>query len=94
LCAYRIVQEVLTNASRHAPGAKVTVELVRNDDGLRLEVVNGPGRLAIPANGDPAPGQGLTGMRERASLLGGALTAGATTDRGLRSPPSSRSNDH
>lgn len=83
LCAYRIVQEALTNASRHAPGAKVTVELVRNDDGLRLEVVNGPGRLAILSGGDPAPGQGLTGMRERASLLGGALTAGATTDGGF-----------
>ncbi len=85
LCAYRIVQEALTNASRHAPGAEVTVELVRNDDGLRVEVVNGPGRLAIPAGGQggPAPGQGLTGMRERASLLGGALTAGATTDGGF-----------
>ena len=44
LCAYRIVQEALTNASRHAPGAAVTVQLVRNEDALRLEVVNGPGR--------------------------------------------------
>jgi len=82
LCAYRIVQEALTNASRHAPGAAVTVQLIRNEDALRLEVVNGPGR-AVPAEGDPGLGQGLTGMRERASLLGGALTADATTDGGF-----------
>jgi signal transduction histidine kinase len=83
LCAYRIVQEALTNASRHAPGAAVTVNLVRNDDALRLEVVNGPGRATSPADGDAGLGQGLTGMRERASVLGGALTAGATTDGGF-----------
>jgi signal transduction histidine kinase len=83
LCAYRIVQEALTNASRHAPGAAVTVELVRNDDALRLEVVNGPGRTAAPTDSDAGLGQGLTGMRERASLLGGALTAAATTDGGF-----------
>ena len=83
LCAYRIVQEALTNASRHAPGAAVTVQLVRNDDALRLEVINGPGRAAPPADGDTGLGQGLTGMRERASVLGGALTAGVTTDGGF-----------
>ncbi len=83
LCAYRIVQEALTNASRHAPGAAVTVHLVRNEDALRLEVVNGPARAAVAADGDTGLGQGLTGMRERASLLGGALTAGATTDGGF-----------
>jgi signal transduction histidine kinase len=83
LCAYRIVQEALTNASRHAPGAAVTVHLVRNDDALRLEVINGPARAAAAPDGDAGPGQGLSGMRERASLLGGALTAGATTDGGF-----------
>ncbi|HET6871232.1 MAG TPA: histidine kinase [Solirubrobacteraceae bacterium] len=83
LCAYRIVQEALTNASRHAPGSAVTVRLVRNEDALRLEVVNGPGRTAVPADADAGLGQGLAGMRERASLLGGALTAGATTDGGF-----------
>jgi len=83
LCAYRIVQEALTNASRHAPGSPVTVHLVRNEDALRLEVVNGPGRTEVPADSDAGLGQGLTGMRERASLLGGALTAGATTDGGF-----------
>jgi signal transduction histidine kinase len=83
LCAYRIVQEAVTNASRHAPGAAVTVQLVRNEDALRVEVVNGPARTAAPADGEAGLGQGLTGMRERASLLGGVLTAGATTDGGF-----------
>jgi signal transduction histidine kinase len=83
VCAYRIVQEALTNASRHAPGGAVTVQLVRNDDALRIEVVNGPGRTGVAGNGDAGSGQGLTGMRERASLLGGALTAGPTTDGGF-----------
>jgi signal transduction histidine kinase len=83
LCAYRIVQEALTNARRHAPDAAVTVQLARNDDALRLEVINGAGRAPAPADGDGAVGQGLTGMRERASMLGGALTAGATTDGGF-----------
>jgi signal transduction histidine kinase len=83
VCAYRVVQEALTNASRHAPGGAVTVQLVRNDDALRVEVVNGPGRTHVAGNGDAGPGQGLTGMRERASLLGGALTAGPTTDGGF-----------
>jgi len=83
LCAYRIVQEALTNATRHAPGAPVTVQLARNEDALRLEVINGPGRTTVPADGEAGLGQGLTGMRERASLLGGALTAGATSDGGF-----------
>jgi signal transduction histidine kinase len=83
ICAYRIVQEALTNASRHAPGGAVTVQLVRNDDALRIEVVNAPGRMGAAGNGDAGPGQGLIGMRERASLLGGALTAGPTTDGGF-----------
>lgn len=83
VCAYRIVQEALTNASRHAPDAAVTVQLVRNHDAVRIEVSNGPGRAAAPGDRDAGPGQGLTGMRERASLLGGALTAGPTTDGGF-----------
>jgi signal transduction histidine kinase len=83
LCAYRIVQEALTNARRHAPGAAVTVQLARNDDALRLEVINGTGRTPAPADGDAGVSQGLTGMRERATILGGALTAGATTDGGF-----------
>jgi signal transduction histidine kinase len=69
LAAYRIVQEALTNARRHAPGAAVDVEL-RYGTELRVRIRdNGPGA----AN---AAGHGLTGMRERAAAAGGTLRAG------------------
>ncbi|MEU4701617.1 sensor histidine kinase [Nonomuraea dietziae] len=70
--AYRIVQESLSNAMRHAPGSTVAVELVR-DDGLRIRVANGP---ASRPGGPRGAGHGLLGMRERASLLGGSLETG------------------
>ena len=69
LAAYRIVQEALTNARRHAPGAAVDVEL-RYGPQLRVRIRdNGPG-TANPA------GHGLAGMRERAAAAGGTLRAG------------------
>lgn len=69
LAAYRIVQEALTNARRHAPGAAVDVELRYGSD-LRVRIRdNGPGST------NPA-GHGLTGMRERAAAVGGTLRAG------------------
>jgi signal transduction histidine kinase len=73
LAAYRIVQEALTNARRHAPGAAVDVELCYAGDMLRLRIRdNGPGP------GDrQAAGHGLLGMRERAAAAGGALRIGA-----------------
>ena len=71
LCAYRIVQEALTNARRHAPGAAVEVELVYGTDTLRLRVRDhGPG----PSDPD-YDGHGLLGMRERALMVGGTLSA-------------------
>jgi len=72
LVAYRIVQEALTNARRHAPGAAVDVELMYADDILRLRIRdNGPGpAVAAAAGGEPA-GHGLLGMRERAATVGG-----------------------
>jgi signal transduction histidine kinase len=70
LAAYRIVQEALTNARRHAPGAAVDVELHFADDALRLRIRdNGPG----PPPALPADGHGLSGMRERAAAAGGEL---------------------
>jgi signal transduction histidine kinase len=77
LCAYRILQEALTNAGRHAAGSDVAVRISNGDGALRLEVTNGPARAGTPAAGEsgPGPGHGLTGMRERANLLGGSLTA-------------------
>jgi signal transduction histidine kinase len=80
LAAYRIVQEALTNARRHAPGAAVDVELHYADDVLRLRVRdNGPGppREAAPA------GHGLLGMRERAAAAGGSLRTSAGSGGGF-----------
>jgi signal transduction histidine kinase len=72
LAAYRIVQEALTNTRRHAPGAAVDVELRYGGDELVLRVYdNGPGPLPGPAGG-----HGIEGMRERAGMVGGQITAG------------------
>jgi len=75
LTAYRIVQEALTNARRHAPGAAVDVELTYTADALRLRVRdNGP--ATVPGTATPVAGLGLLGMRERAAMVGGALSTG------------------
>jgi signal transduction histidine kinase len=88
LAAYRIVQEALTNARRHAPGAAVDVELCYAGDGLRIRVRdNGPGPpapLPDPAGpAGPGSGHGLLGMRERAAAVGGELTTGAARGGGF-----------
>ena len=85
LAAYRIVQEALTNARRHAPGAAVDVELRYGDDALRLRIRdNGPGPAeATAADGEPPPGHGLLGMRERALAVGGSLRTGAAPGGGF-----------
>jgi len=77
LAAYRIVQEALANAARHAPGSRVEIAGRVRDERLELAVRNGPAVPGIPVAG-PAGGRahGLMGMRERATLLGGTLTAG------------------
>jgi signal transduction histidine kinase len=73
LAAYRIIQEALTNARRHAPGTAVDVELHYDPDTLRLRVRdNGPGAPAMA----PVGGHGLLGMRERAAAVGGRLRTG------------------
>lgn len=70
---YRIVQESLTNAARHAPGEPVSLRVAAAGGGLSIEVANRlrGGRV------DPHGGRGLAGMRERATLLGGRMSAGA-----------------
>jgi signal transduction histidine kinase len=79
LCAYRILQEALTNVRRHAPRAAVDVELTYTPDTLHLHVHDhGPG----PAEPDP-DGHGLLGMRERAIMVGGTLTAGPADGGGF-----------
>jgi signal transduction histidine kinase len=72
--AYRILQEALTNAARHGTGdARITLTV--NDRWLDITVTN-PIDAHRPAEPDPGAGHGLVGMRERATLLGGTLTAG------------------
>ncbi len=81
VCAYRIVQESLSNASRHAPGAAVTVSVDQEASAVLLRVANGPGE---PPDADGyGPGHGLAGMRERVALLGGSLTAGPAPGGGF-----------
>ncbi|MFI7424014.1 sensor histidine kinase [Nonomuraea sp. NPDC049684] len=80
LSAYRIVQEALSNAMRHAPGAAVAVRLTYRPGALAIRVVNEP--PARPAPPVPGAGHGLPGMRERAAMLGGDLVAGPTPDGG------------
>ncbi len=74
LAAYRIVQESLTNVRRHAAGARAAVTLRFDPAQLILTVDNGPGRDAGELNTES--GVGITGMRERASVVGGRLSAG------------------
>jgi signal transduction histidine kinase len=82
LTAYRIVQEALTNARRHAPGAAVDVHLHYSGDDLVVRVYdNGPGP-SDPSSPDES-GHGLAGMRERAATVGGTVNAGAARGAGF-----------
>jgi signal transduction histidine kinase len=83
LCAYRIVQEALSNAGRHAAGAPVAVCVGYDAGTVTLQVTNGPGvPVGRRVNGH-RPGHGLTGMRERVELLGGSLSAGSAPGGGF-----------
>ncbi|MBO0692535.1 MAG: hypothetical protein J2P58_06530, partial [Acidimicrobiaceae bacterium] len=77
LAAYRIVQEALTNAIKHAPGAPATVELAYGSGGIDLTVRN---QRAVDTTGklptSPDCGYGIVGMRERASMAHGTLEVG------------------
>jgi signal transduction histidine kinase len=80
LTAYRIVQEALTNARRHAPGTAVDVELRYLPDALRVRVRDlgpGPGAAVRP------DAHGLLGMRERAATVGGSLRTGPAPGGGF-----------
>jgi signal transduction histidine kinase len=78
--AHRVVQESLTNAVRHAPGAAVEIRVSDAANGVLVAVTNGPS-AAPPtvAHG----GYGLVGLHERVRLVGGTLEAGTTTDGGF-----------
>ncbi|MBE1875534.1 sensor histidine kinase [Myceligenerans pegani] len=85
---YRVVQEALTNVTRHAPRARsVTVDVGRTPDGIRVEVSDdaphaAPGSRHGSGSGGAGVGYGLVGMRERVEALGGALRAGSRPDAG------------
>ncbi|ADB53266.1 sensor histidine kinase [Conexibacter woesei] len=80
VAGYRIVQEALTNVVRHAAASSVRVALAYEPDGVAL-TIDDDGRGAATANGD---GHGLSGMRERAALLGGSVEAGPRPGGGFR----------
>ena len=83
LSAYRIVQEALTNVIRHAGTARCEVTVTARDGEVRIEVADdGPGRPVPPAS--QHPGHGLAGMRERALVCGGELTAGPRSGSGFQ----------
>jgi signal transduction histidine kinase len=80
LSAYRIVQEALTNALKHAGDARATIRVQYRPDTLELEVVDtGAGN----GTGTPGGGHGLVGMRERVALCGGRFDAGRLPDGGF-----------
>ncbi|MGW0766199.1 sensor histidine kinase [Streptomyces sp. NPDC002676] len=81
LSAYRIVQEALSNALRHAPGSTVRVEVSHFPHGIFLGVMNS--RPRHPVQPSPGTGHGLLGMRERAAMLGGNVTAKRTLSGGF-----------
>jgi signal transduction histidine kinase len=102
LSAYRIMQEALSNTLRHAPGARATVEVHYQPGRLWLRVRNGPPPVPGGQQAPAAPGHGIVGMRERATMLGGTLAAGPTADGGylveatlpLEGAPVGRDADH
>lgn len=67
---YRIVQECLANASRHAPGSPVNADVNITADGVGVEIRN---RLTAPPSTPDVPGLGIAGMRERATVVGGVV---------------------
>ncbi|SDJ47261.1 Signal transduction histidine kinase [Frankineae bacterium MT45] len=80
LALYRIVQEALTNASKHAPGSRVSVDLDWRESSVTLTIRN---TRALRAAEGAGSGIGLIGMRERAAAAGGTLTAGSSADGGF-----------
>jgi signal transduction histidine kinase len=97
--AYRLVQEAITNAARHAPGASIQVRALYNPEGLALEISNEPSAWLAHQDSEAVDGDqraareatentltgghGLRGMHERASGCGGTVTAGSRPDGGF-----------
>lgn len=84
LSAYRIVQEALANAVRHAPGARARVSVSTDGAHLTVLVVNDPPQQPVSPLETAGTGHGLVGMRERVRLTGGTLDTGPLPDGGFR----------
>ncbi|WP_310727183.1 histidine kinase [Streptomyces sp. N2A] len=81
---YRVVQEALTNVHKHAPGARARVRLAHREGELAVQVENGPCEGGAADAGLPSGGNGLVGMRERVTALGGVFVSGPTDSGGFR----------
>jgi signal transduction histidine kinase len=88
LALYRMIQEALTNTLKHAPGATAQVRLAYVPGGVELEVTDDGRPGALAAGGEsaslPGSGHGIAGMRERAALFGGEVSAGPRPGGGWR----------
>ena len=82
--AYRMVQEGITNAIKHGPGAPIAVVVRGGEDGVEVSVTNGPPRPGSSGLEQSGGGQGLVGMRERITQSGGCIEAGPTPGGGWR----------
>lgn len=82
--AYRVVQEALTNVHKHAAGASVVVRLAHREAEVAMQVENGPSDAAVADAQLPSGGNGLVGMRERVTRLGGVFVSGPTDAGGFR----------
>jgi signal transduction histidine kinase len=80
LAIYRTAQEALTNVVRHSAAERVALRLAYEPGGTRLTVEDSGAGVPVPAGASPGGGYGITGMRERAELLGGRLDAGPTPE--------------
>jgi len=83
LTAYRVVQEALTNAFRHAPGSVVTVACTRERGSIILSVRNSPPSAIRTARASAGSGLGLVGMRERVASVGGTVESGPSPEGGF-----------
>jgi signal transduction histidine kinase len=90
LSLYRVIQEALTNAVKHAAGARTTIDLTYSTGEIRVEVVNErpagsrTGDIPLAQGRGAGGGHGILGMRERVSAFGGTLTAGPADGAGFR----------
>jgi signal transduction histidine kinase len=82
--AYRVVQESLTNAFKHAPGAPVDIVIEGTSRHVEIDVLNGPATGPPSGLEQAGSGRGLTGMRERVAACGGEVSAGPADGGGWR----------